>query len=158
MYTALNTLLNTLLQKMETFVNRAQTGLNQMLSSFAKSMKSVSVGAEGAVTYTPSARIVLPRFAAGGFPVEGQLFLANEAGPELVGQMGSRAAVANTAQIIEGIRRGVFEAMKAAAGSFSGGNGDINLTIDMDGEVVFKKVVRKDQEHVAMTGHSAFAY
>lgn len=49
-------------------------------------------------------------YAEGGFPEIGQLFIANEAGPELVGQMGNRTAVANTAQIVEGISVGVTQA------------------------------------------------
>lgn len=49
-------------------------------------------------------------YASGGFPDQGQLFLANEAGPELVGQMGRRTAVANNDQIVEGIAYGVSTA------------------------------------------------
>lgn len=54
------------------------------------------------------------KFAEGGFPTEGQLFIAQEAGPEMVGTIGGRTAVANNDQIIEGIRQGVFEAVSAA--------------------------------------------
>lgn len=46
-------------------------------------------------------------FASGGFPTEGELFMAREAGPELVGTIGGRTAVANNDQIIEGISAGV---------------------------------------------------
>ena len=49
-------------------------------------------------------------FAAGGFPVQGDLFIANEQGAELVGSMNGRTAVANNDQIVEGIQRGVAEA------------------------------------------------
>ncbi|MBO7330161.1 MAG: hypothetical protein J6W00_15485, partial [Lentisphaeria bacterium] len=49
-------------------------------------------------------------YAEGGFPQAGQLFIANEAGPELVGQMGGRTAVANNTQIIQGIAVGVADA------------------------------------------------
>lgn len=49
-------------------------------------------------------------FAEGGFPKIGQLFIAREAGPELVGQMGNRTAVANNAQIVDGISAGVYQA------------------------------------------------
>lgn len=49
--------------------------------------------------------------ADGGFVDSGQLFLAREAGPELVGTIGSRTAVANNGQIIEGIAAGVANAM-----------------------------------------------
>ena len=50
-------------------------------------------------------------FADGGFPNDGQLFLAGESGPEFVGSMGGHTAVANNDQIVEGIREGVESAM-----------------------------------------------
>lgn len=49
-------------------------------------------------------------YAQGGFPNAGQLFVANEAGAEMVGSMGGRTAVANNQQIVEGIRQGVRDA------------------------------------------------
>lgn len=50
-------------------------------------------------------------FADGGFPDDGQLFLARESGPEFVGSVGGHTAVANNDQIVEGIREGVESAM-----------------------------------------------
>ena len=49
----------------------------------------------------------IPFFEDGGFPDEGQLFIAREAGAEMVGAMGRRTAVANNDQIVEGISAGV---------------------------------------------------
>lgn len=49
----------------------------------------------------------IPFFEDGGFPNEGQLFIAREAGAEMVGAMGRRTAVANNNQIVEGISAGV---------------------------------------------------
>ena len=69
-------------------------------------------------------------FAQGGFPDEGQMFIAREAGPELVGTIGGRTAVANNDQIVEGIRQGVFEAVSAAMAS--GGNGNVNVKVFLD--------------------------
>ena len=88
----------------------------------------------------------LTGFASGGFPSEGQLFMAREAGPELVGTMGGRTAVANNDQIVSGIREGVFDAVLAAM-SQSGGNGD-------RGEVVVKvyldsREIKAGQERLA---------
>ena len=61
------------------------------------------------------------RYASGGFPTVGQLFVAREAGPELVGTMGGRNAVANNGQIIAGIQAGVTNAMSTVL-SQSGGS------------------------------------
>ena len=68
-------------------------------------------------------------YAQGGFPTEGQLFFANEAGPELVGTMGGRSAVANQQEIVEGIRQGVYEAV--VAGNNNGG-GDVQVRVYLD--------------------------
>lgn len=51
-------------------------------------------------------------FANGGFPDAGQLFIAREAGAEMVGSLSGHTAVANNDQIVEGIREGVEAAME----------------------------------------------
>ena len=50
-------------------------------------------------------------YAKGGFPGIGEMFIARENGPELVGRMGNRNVVANNSQIVEGIKEGVKEAV-----------------------------------------------
>jgi len=69
-------------------------------------------------------------FAEGGFPDEGQIFVAREAGPELVGSVGGRTAVANNDQIIEGIRMGVFEAVSAAMANNNSDDRPIKVYLD----------------------------
>ena len=64
-----------------------------------------------------------------GFPSEGQLFVANEAGPELVGTMGGRTAVANADSITDGIRQGVYDAVVAANNN---GNSDVQVRVYLD--------------------------
>ena len=51
-------------------------------------------------------------FENGGFPVTGDMFIAREAGPELVGRIGNKTSVANNDQIIAGIASGVEDANK----------------------------------------------
>ena len=68
-------------------------------------------------------------YASGGFPDEGQMFIARESGPEMVGTIGGRTAVANNDQIVEGIRQGVFEAVSAA---MSGGQNDVSVKVYLD--------------------------
>ena len=71
----------------------------------------------------------LTGFASGGFPTEGQLFLANEgSAPEMVGTMGGRTAVATNGDIVEGIRQGVYEAVSAA----NGGDKDVQVRVYLD--------------------------
>ena len=52
-------------------------------------------------------------YAQGGFPSMGEVFVARERGPEMVGRMGSRNVVANNDQIVQGIAYGVAEANDA---------------------------------------------
>ncbi len=52
----------------------------------------------------------IPTFAEGGFPEQGQMFIAREAGAEMVGSIGRRTAVANNDQIVAGIASGVASA------------------------------------------------
>ena len=85
--------------------------------------------------------------ASGGFPDVGQLFIANEAGPELVGKIGSQNAVVNNDQIIEGIKRGVIEAM-----SISNGTQNINLFID--GKQITDVVVKGIRQQNRVLGRS----
>lgn len=48
--------------------------------------------------------------ATGGFFPKGQMFIAREAGPEMVGTLGKSTAVANNSQIVSGIASGVAAA------------------------------------------------
>lgn len=52
----------------------------------------------------------LKAYAKGGFPQTGEMFVAREAGPEMVGTIGNRTAVANNDQIVSGIQSGVYAA------------------------------------------------
>lgn len=55
--------------------------------------------------------IPTPHFAEGGFPQQGQYFLARENGPELVGTVGGKTAVANNTQIVQSVSDGVYNAL-----------------------------------------------
>lgn len=68
-------------------------------------------------------------YALGGFPNEGQLFLAREAGPELVGSIGGHTAVANNDQIVEAVSSGVYQAVSSAMGS---GNKNVSVHVYLD--------------------------
>lgn len=55
----------------------------------------------------------IPTFEFGGFPDEGELFIAREAGPELVGRIGGRTAVANNDQIVASLAMANEEVVNA---------------------------------------------
>ena len=94
-------------------------------------------------------------FANGGFVDEGQLFIAREAGPELVGSMGGRTAVANNDQITQGIAQAVYSAFTSALSATNrGSSGDI--IVNIDGKQVFKAVQKQATNYVAQTGQTPF--
>lgn len=94
-------------------------------------------------------------YAGGGFPDVGEMFIAREAGPELVGSIGNKTAVANNDQIISGIESGVYRAMVAAnANSNSGGTQTIRIINEIDGDVVGEKVIQYHNGKVIQTGVS----
>lgn len=78
-------------------------------------------------------------YADGGFPDYGDLFIANERGPELVGTIGNRTAVANSSSIETAIYNAVRSAMSDSAG---GQSADIHVTVDIDGDTVGETVAR----------------
>lgn len=62
------------------------------------------------VNINPIAEIKIQKLASGGMVSTGQMFIAREAGPEMVGTIGNRTAVANNNQIVAGIASGVSAA------------------------------------------------
>jgi len=149
---AFDTLLNSLLTKFETFGNRIRTALNSVLGNFASSMKSVSISPSGDVTYTAMPTVSIPKFAMGGFPSMGQMFVAREGGPELVGTIGNRTAVVNNDQIVSAVSAGVYDAVVSAmAQSQTGQVGDVNVYLDG------KKVTANVEKHQRERGRQILA-
>lgn len=76
-------------------------------------------------------------FASGGMPGNsGQVFLAREAGPELVGTIGGNTAVLNNDQIVASVSAGVAQAVASVLG---GGNTN-EITINVDSETLYRAV------------------
>ena len=87
-------------------------------------------------------------YAQGGFPSMGEMFIAREAGPELVGRIGSKATVANNDQIVTAVSQGVYEAVRAAMGGNSNG-GSQNINVYLDGKQIHASVKRTDDSRGA---------
>lgn len=87
---------------------------------------------------------MLPYYAEGGFPDVGQMFIAREAGPELVGRMGSRNAVANNDQIVAGVSAGVYQAVVQALTETR--RGDQAVNVYLDGKQIYSSVKRQEAE------------
>ena len=104
-------------------------------------------------TAIPHLRIGWETFAKGGFPQEGSLFLANEYGPELVGTMGGRNAVANQEEITEGIARATYEAFMMAFSQTGGSKGnDQPVNIYLDGKLIAKSTTKYQNQYARVAG------
>lgn len=97
--------LNNVISSLESMLNTALDGINDLLSKLNESPLGKMLDFDFQVRNVSFGRI--PRFEDGGFPDRGSLFIANEAGPEMVGRIGRRPAVANSDQIVDGITAGV---------------------------------------------------
>jgi len=100
----------------------------------------------------------LSGYALGGFPPVGQMFIAREAGPELVGTMGGRTAVVNNSQIVESVSAGVYRAVREAMGGTSRGDGNVNVKLYLDGKELYINHLKQEKEFGAHLGmNPAFA-
>lgn len=103
--------------------------------------------------YSNNRWLPVTRYATGGLPKSAEMFMAREAGPELVGRIGSRTAVVNNDQIVASVSEGVYRAVAAALGS--GGNQQaINLALRliMDGKQTTQIVIDRINEMIDTTG------
>ena len=99
-------------------INGVLSALNSAISSAFGKINSILSSIKGfeIAGKTPFSKVreisvpQIPLLANGGFVDQGQLFIAREAGAEMVGQMGNRTAVANNDQIVAGISAGVSDA------------------------------------------------
>jgi hypothetical protein len=131
--------LNGMIDLMERFTGKIATALNGMLSDFASTMKSMSISANGTVSYNRMSGVSISGFAAGGYPVPGELFFARESGPEMVGSVNGRTAVANNDQIVEAVSQGVYRAVSDA---MSGQQGSGDVYVYIGGEQIDAMVTR----------------
>ena len=102
----------------------------------------------------------IPRLAEGGMPATGQMFIAREAGPEMVGSIGRRTAVANNDQIVAGIASGVASANSESNALLREQNSLLRAMLEketgvyLDGKAITKSVEKHQRERgrVLVTG------
>ena len=100
----------------------------------------------------------IKKYAVGGLPNMGQMFVAREAGPELVGTLGGHTAVMNNDQIVSSVSYGVAQAVKEVIQPLlktSVGN-NRPIQISLDGKVIFDSTRQSAQEYFNRTGMSPF--
>lgn len=144
---------NGILTGFKSIVNQIISGINRVVSvpfnginSALRTIKNINILG---ITPFSSLRTIsvpqIPMLAGGGFVDKGQLFVAREAGPELVGRIGNKTAVANQDQIVEAVADGVYRAVSKA-------QGDGQTDIYVDGEKLFEVVKRHNNRERMRTG------
>ena len=100
----------------------------------------------------------IKKYAVGGLPNMGQMFVAREAGPELVGTLGGHTAVMNNDQIVSSVSYGVAQAVKEVIQPLvkMGGGNNRPIQISLDGKVIFDSTRQSAQEYFNRTGMSPF--
>ena len=122
--------------------------LGKAIANGIKSIDFPSIEGNVTISGDGGASIDFDAYANGGFPEQGQLFIAREAGAEMVGSIGGRTAVANNDQIVEGIYQGVLAAMRDADNG--NGNDDTpSFNIYLDGKKIAASVERRQSERGA---------
>lgn len=148
---------NSTLNAMERGMNNAINALNQVI----RSINAVSWITGISLSYFSRISIdQIQYMAEGGFVDEGQLFIAREAGAEMVGSMGRRTAVANNDQIVEGISAGVSVAndgVIAAIYALMNIIEDKDLSVSIGDDVIGRSYDRYNRSRGVRVNSGAFA-
>ena len=152
-------MVNTGIEKINSLIQTAENAVNVVIGAINQftglSIGEIDLGRLNLVNWTGGN---VQKKADGGFVNTGELFIANEAGPELVGSIGRKTAVANNDQIISGISAGVYSAMSAALADGAGSSdGTINITVRLDSEVIYKSTEKSKRQRGYNLGMGAFA-
>lgn len=102
--------INAVISIIEGLVNKIIDGWNALkeaINSLSIEIPDWLGGGTVGFNLPMSSPISIPRLAEGGMVPSGQMFIAREAGPELVGTIGGQTAVANNDQIVASIAAGV---------------------------------------------------
>ena len=151
----------------KTVVNALITGINRVITTPFSGLNTVldkihNVSIAGVKPFswlTWRATIPqIPLLATGGFPEQGQMFIAREAGAELVGNIGGRTAVMNNDQIVESVSAGVYQAVLAAFGGNNEEGGETNIVINLDGEKIYENQQKIARNRGYNLGMGAFSF
>lgn len=146
------------------FATNALKNLWSSVSTFF-SGKTVNVKTKGSATKKADGGVFsggswkpIKKYAVGGLPNMGQMFVAREAGPELVGTLGGHTAVMNNDQIVSSVSYGVAQAVKEVIQPLvkMGGGNNRPIQISLDGKVIFDSTRQSAQEYFNRTGMSPF--
>lgn len=140
------------------WISSAKSKLSSLFSSAQSTASKVKTTTSSTGSAKSSLKGITAR-ASGGFVDSGQLFIAREAGAEMVGSIGRRTAVANNDQIVEGISAGVsnanadvVNAIFAVATQVIAAINEKDSSVYMDGAKVAARVTRTQGQQSRMYG------
>ena len=152
---AFKSIVNTLIKGINKVVSVPFDGINAAL----KKIKNISIlGIEPFKDLKTINVPEIPLLAEGGMVNTGQLFVAREAGAELVGNIGGRTAVMNNDQIVESVSAGVYQAVLAALGGNNDDGADTNIIITLDGEKIYENQQKIARGRGYNLGMGAFSF
>ena len=157
-YSVLKNPLNQALAMFEGLANKVIDAFNwvkKQINSINLKLPDWLGGGEIGFNLKMSDHVSLSRFAQGGFPTMGEMFIAREAGPELVGRIGKKNAVANNDQITQGIASAVYSAMMAAQTDGKGEGGtNARIILQVGERAIGEAAVKFINGQVVQTGQS----
>lgn len=128
------------------------SGISKITTAVRNALKNIKL-AKGGV-YTNGQWRPITAYAGGGNPTTGQVFIAREAGAELVGNLNGHTAVMNNDQIVQSVAQGVYKAVVSAM-SKSGGNSTV-VVLEGDAKDLFRVIQRQATDYTNATGLSPF--
>lgn len=141
--------------KAKTVINGAWDVANNarlaMQRALDRNPLNATVNVTGGVVTSGISSVIKFR-AGGGFPDIGEVFIARESGPEMVGSINGRPAVMNNNQIVGSVSAGVYEAVSSVFSGMKMGGGDIHLTIQLPDGTDIKKVIKDYNSLMWQTG------
>lgn len=142
------------------FATNALKNLWSSVSTFFRG-KTVNVKTKGSATKKADGGVFsggswkpIKKYAVGGLPNMGQMFVAREAGPELVGNLGGHTAVMNNDQIVASVSDGVYRAVKAAMGN--GQPVNVTFKVEADSKGIFKVTQEEARQFFNRTGTAPY--
>ena len=139
--TTIKGMINTAIGHMNRFIGWLNEKMRFSWDSFEIAGKEIIPGGSIQLFTIPK----IPTLATGGFVNEGQMFIAREAGPELVGSINGRTSVANNDQIVTAVSQGVYSAVMAAMGN-NNGSSEQHINVYLDGKQITASVEKRQAE------------
>lgn len=135
---------------------KATKTINAKITGLTKALKKFFGLKAGGGVYSGGRWHPVTSYAAGGVPDSGQMFIAREAGPELVGTIGGHTAVMNNDQIVSSVSNGVYRAVLAAMSQSGSGTTPVVVMLEGDAKKMFRIMQKEAQDYTDTTGLSPF--